>query len=777
MATTNLGRVRFNMRGDYNPSADPLYSLLDLVSNGGGSFAYINDTPSNEPTSSTSHWQQIASVGGQDILNAVTAEKNAAIAAKVLAEGYAAQLAAGTASPSGTYANLAALNAGAPTAPNTAKIYITIDDGKWCYHNGTAWVAGGVYEAAVSEVNYPLYGRGNINPAAIAQIRIYGAPTGVTFHVAVLCSRVYNNTNFDANAVRRITINDGSNALVFSKSTLNAEGNVFPVAPETITLTPATVSPYKTSHPGMTCVVTILWTKAPVSSALGTFAVGIQNQLLPECVTGDPLADGTTGQLLREKGDGTSEWFDLPDDLTTMGEALLKSHAEGQSASVFGSALGFNIQSLRVTNNSLAEVTDVPIYYGGKNLLNNVGSTATVNGITYTVNADKSVHVTGTRVGGSSVFTFGTVVLPAGAYTFAGSGFDTSYAYINYGGINYVGPTEQTYTLDSQKSSEAVLVVGTTEAVDFTVYPMVRLASIKNDLYETFGAFSSVMVASIAAGATVDIADLIEVKSPTFSAWSLDAELSVYLECVKSLNAVKSLGRWAGKKMLVLGDSITTDSYLGYPNWANIVSNNLGMALVNPSVHAVGYLCGPTSATPNANSLINLIDALHTTYPDADEFGLIVFFRGVNDWGQNVAFGTTGDAKDASFTGAVEYCLRKSLEYWPNARIAVLTPMQRKTGNIANGAGKTLKQYADLIKEKAEDMSFPVLDMYRKAGWYTQKTAFGSYITTDGTINTDSQFANDNCLYFESAPDGLHPNRRFTETRLAPFVEAFINSL
>ena len=63
MATTNLGRVRFNMRGDYNPAADPLYSLLDLVSDGGGSFVYINDTPSNEPTSSASHWQQIASQG------------------------------------------------------------------------------------------------------------------------------------------------------------------------------------------------------------------------------------------------------------------------------------------------------------------------------------------------------------------------------------------------------------------------------------------------------------------------------------------------------------------------------------------------------------------------------------------------------------------------------------------------------------------------------------------------------------------------------------------
>jgi|LSQX01.1.fsa_nt_gb glycerophosphoryl diester phosphodiesterase len=173
MATTNLGRVRFNMRGDYNPDADPLYSLFDLVSDGGGSFVYINDTPSNEPTSSTSQWQQIASVGGQDILDAVTAEKNAAIAAKVLAEGYAAQLAAGIASPAGTYANLAALNAGTPTAPNIAKIYLTIDDGKWCYYNGTAWVSGGVYQATVLETDKTLTVSG-----AVADAKVTGDKVG-----------------------------------------------------------------------------------------------------------------------------------------------------------------------------------------------------------------------------------------------------------------------------------------------------------------------------------------------------------------------------------------------------------------------------------------------------------------------------------------------------------------------------------------------------------------------------------------------------------------------
>lgn len=139
-----IGPYRLNPRGDYNPAADPLYSLLDLVSDGGGSFVYINDTPSNEPTSSTSHWQRIASMGGQDLVDTAVAARDAATAQAALAQGYAAQLAAGTASPAGTYANLSAL---ITANPDHSKIYITLDDGKWCYHNGTTWVAGGVYQA------------------------------------------------------------------------------------------------------------------------------------------------------------------------------------------------------------------------------------------------------------------------------------------------------------------------------------------------------------------------------------------------------------------------------------------------------------------------------------------------------------------------------------------------------------------------------------------------------------------------------------------------------
>jgi hypothetical protein len=72
--------------------------------------------------------------------SAVTAAAEADAAA-----ASAAQLAAGVASPAGTFANLEALNAG---THDHGKIYITLDDGKWCYYNGSAWVAGGVYQAA-----------------------------------------------------------------------------------------------------------------------------------------------------------------------------------------------------------------------------------------------------------------------------------------------------------------------------------------------------------------------------------------------------------------------------------------------------------------------------------------------------------------------------------------------------------------------------------------------------------------------------------------------------
>ena len=140
----DAARMGFVPKGAYNPANENKYG--EWYTHEGGSYGYIYPTPSTGvPLSDTSHWQQIASMGGQDLVDAAVAARDAAQGYKDAAAASAAQLAAGLLRPKGTYANLAALNAGTPTVADTNEIYITLDNGNWCYHNGSAFVAGGVY--------------------------------------------------------------------------------------------------------------------------------------------------------------------------------------------------------------------------------------------------------------------------------------------------------------------------------------------------------------------------------------------------------------------------------------------------------------------------------------------------------------------------------------------------------------------------------------------------------------------------------------------------------
>lgn len=78
-------------------------------------------------------------------------------------------------SPAGVYTNLAALQ-GVEDIDKT-KIYLTKDDGNWCYWNGSAWAKGGVYQAtkidnnsiSVNMINY-IKRKGNLFTTENAEI-------------------------------------------------------------------------------------------------------------------------------------------------------------------------------------------------------------------------------------------------------------------------------------------------------------------------------------------------------------------------------------------------------------------------------------------------------------------------------------------------------------------------------------------------------------------------------------------------------------------------------
>ena len=244
-----------------------------------------------------------------------------------------------------------------------------------------------------------------------------------------------------------------------------------------------------------------------------------------------------------------------------------------------------------------------------------------------------------------------------------------------------------------------------------------------------------------------------------------------------------SNSKWKGKNVLVLGDSISSDYYLGYDSWATQLARIKGFNLVNRSVHANGFICSPDSVISGNDSMINKIDTVHSAYPNSSDFDLIIMFMGTNDFGNSIPLGKMGDGnKDKSlittFHGGVEYCMRKALEYWCSARIVVFTPMQRRTQIYATSEGKNLKDYRDVIVEKANYMGYPVLDLYNTSGFYPVKKAFNAIITIDGTESTNNAFCNMYCMKPDRVnPDGLHPNELFTTSRLVPLISSFIENI
>ncbi len=105
-------------------------------------------------------------------------------------------------------------------------------------------------------------------------------------------------------------------------------------------------------------------------------------------------------------------------------------------------------------------------------------------------------------------------------------------------------------------------------------------------------------------------------------------------------------------------------------------------------------------------------------------------FLGTNDWGQGLPLGTFDDYRNntglkTSF-GAYRIIIDKIKSLNPNARIILITPMQREdfvyiadkhnnaTGSYAAKNGQWLLQFADAVKQIGEYEHVKVIDLYNK---------------------------------------------------------------
>lgn len=116
---------------------------------------------------------------------------------------------------------------------------------------------------------------------------------------------------------------------------------------------------------------------------------------------------------------------------------------------------------------------------GAKNLLKHTAYTRTVNGVTYTVNADRSITITsdGTNTQSLLYLVQNYTGVPAGTYVLSGCPNGSSATFdlrVKVGSTtytNYEGGTEFAY--NGTDSFESTIVVRASQTLDITMQPMV----------------------------------------------------------------------------------------------------------------------------------------------------------------------------------------------------------------------------------------------------------------------------------------------------------------
>ena len=128
-----------------------------------------------------------------------------------------------------------------------------------------------------------------------------------------------------------------------------------------------------------------------------------------------------------------------------------------------------------------------------KNLLKSTAVTQTINGVTFTVNDDKSITVNGTATSRIVIATGKAYIQQAGNYTYTGtpSGGSSATYSMNYRSGNIYKDTDigngVTAQFEGGKTYEAVIDIRSGVTVsDLTFYPMLRYADITDDSYEPY---------------------------------------------------------------------------------------------------------------------------------------------------------------------------------------------------------------------------------------------------------------------------------------------------
>ena len=221
------------------------------------------------------------------------------------------------------------------------------------------------------------------------------------------------------------------------------------------------------------------------------------------------------------------------------------------------------------------------------------------------------------------------------------------------------------------------------------------------------------------------------------------------------------------KKVLVIGDSISSDAYQNYKKWVTDLMDDgyFPSDTINNSYHATGFVATyKESGVVKQDNFVNRIQAIS----DKDSFDLVVVFGGINDYIQSVPMGESDGDKATQFKPAVDFFFEYLAKNFTQARIAVLLPLRTYNiyKNIPDGdqsKGFYQTEYSEYIHTVAKKYCLPVLNLTEESGFYPFIDEFKDKWTLLPTGYTSH--------------DGVHPTEEYSKKYLAPMIWGFLSGL
>jgi len=255
-----------------------------------------------------------------------------------------------------------------------------------------------------------------------------------------------------------------------------------------------------------------------------------------------------------------------------------------------------------------------PIYpANGKNLLEITEPSGTGSGVTYTINPNGSVTISGTA-SGTSLYRFGSIPLKSGE-TYILSGNDSIVQMSlrdSTGGTVYVNNLE-TYTPTSDVNAWYFYRVASGQSVNVTLYPMVRHAEITDSAYVPYKA-----IGITRAGKNLLDVEGRTVNAVTYSPITIREEACTIIKNGDVLSCATT-GAWSkarfglSPQFFAQGETYTISAHFENPN-----ANTIGITLLDKA----NVWHGLPSSFSNATS----VDIKYTTTIDREyaQIGFVV---------------------------------------------------------------------------------------------------------------------------------------------------------